>query len=86
MKEVKVTAVFAIQFILLVVSSIGLSFKKGENFFISHIKQVTNSDSELKTVLWEYHPYFAFVLRLELSTVSVNFFAVRLNHILKLVI
>ena len=62
------------------------SFKKGENFFISHIKQVKNSDSELKTVLWEYHPYLAFVLRLEFSTVSLNFFAVRLNHILKLVI
>ena len=62
------------------------SFKKGENLFFSHIKQVTNFDSELKTVLWEYHPYFAFVLRLEFSTVSVNFSAVRLNHILKLVI
>ena len=88
LKKVKVTAFFAIQLIPLVVNSIGLSSKIGRIFFISHIKQVTNSDSELKTVLWEYHPYFAFVLRLEFSTVSnsVNFFAVRLNHILKLVI
>ena len=83
MEEVKITAFFAIQLIPLVVNSIGLSSKI---FFISHIKQVTNSVSELKTVLWEYHLYFSFVLRLEFSTVSVNVFAVRLNCILKLVI
>ena len=86
LKEVKITAFFAIRLIPLVVNSIGLSSKIGRIFFISHIKQVTNSVSELKTVLWEYHLYFSFVLRLEFSTVSVNFFAVRLNHVLKLVI
>ena len=86
LKEVKITAFFAIQLIPLVVNSIELSSKIGRIFFISHIKQVTNSVSELKTVLWEYRPYFSFVLRLELSTVSVNVFAVRLNYFLKLVI
>ena len=86
LEEVKITAFFAIQLIPLVVNSIGLSSKIGRIFFISHIKQVTNSVSELKTVLWEYHLYFSFVLRLEFSTVSVNVFAVRLNCILKLVI
>ena len=86
MEEVKITAFFAIQLIPLVVNSTGLSSKIGRIFFISHIKQVTNSVSELKTILWEYHLYFSFVLRLEFSTVSVNVFAVRLNCILKLVI
>ena len=65
MEEVKITAFFAIQLIPLVVNSIGLSSKIGRIFFISHIKQVTNSVSELKTVLWEYHLCFSFVLRLE---------------------